>query len=319
MSDTAGVTGPCLPTAVRLLLAGLLGAAALVHVALAPEHYTEQPVFGVFFALAGALQFAIAIALGRPRGPSWRLLRLLRLVRATSLSLVAVLVATRLATPPLAPGNGAEPATLLGVLIGGVALASVVAVLGLPGVTASSGRFATAGWSVAIATTFAVFFALASGAVIYSPERWPSDIAVPSAVLRDTGYLSLRTPRLNVVLTDHLALTAPVMTFLALGLAAVLLGVNTAIARMAARSGAHDGRPVLAAAPAFLAAPACCGAPLLAFLGTGALAALSYYTPVLLFAIALSLHGTVMLRGLRLAGTPRPPLLAGPVGHGGAL
>jgi len=317
VSDTAGVAGPCLPTAVRLLLAGLLGAAALVHVALAPEHYTDQPAFGVSFALAGALQFALAIALARHRGPSWRLLRL---VRATSLSLVAVFVATRLATPPLAPGHGAEPATLLGVLTGGVELASVVAVLGLPGVTASSGRLATTGWSVAIATTFAVFFAVASGAVVYGPERWPSDIAVPSAALRDTGYLSLRTPRLNVVLTDHLALTAPVMTFLALGLAAVLLGVNTAIVRTAVRSGAHDGRPALAATPAFLAAPACCGAPLLAFLGTGALAALSYYTPVLLFAvaIALSLHGTVMLRGLRLAGTPRPPLLAGPVGHCGA-
>lgn len=299
-SPPAAVTGPPLPRPSRLLLAVLLGAAALVHLALAPEHYVEQPAFGAFFAVAGAVQLALALRLARHTDLSWRLLAG---VRVTSLSLVAVFIATRLATPPLAPGHGAEPATLLGILTGGIELASVVAVLGLPAATRGTGRAATALWSVTIAVVFAVFFAVASGAVIYSADGWPADVVVPSAALRDTAYLSLRTSRLNVVLTGHLAVTAPVMTFLALGLAAAFLGTNTAIARTAARAGTHDGRPALAAAPAFLAAPACCGVPLLAFLGTGALAALSYYTPVLLFgvAMALSLHGTIMLRGLRLA------------------
>ncbi len=209
-STPAAVAGPVLPRASRLLLAVLLAAAALVHLALAPEHYAEQPVFGAFFAVAGVGQLVLAAQLARPAGLSWRLLGL---VRTTSLSLVAVFIATRLVTPPLA-----------------------------------------------------------------------------------------------LVLTEHLALSAPVMTVLALALAATFLGANTAIARTAARAGTHEGRPALAAAPAFLAAPACCGAPLLAFLGTGAVAALSYYTPVLLFAVAmsLSLHGSVMLRGLRLARARRP-------------
>jgi len=308
-STPAAVAGPVLPRASRLLLAVLLAAAALVHLALAPEHYAEQPVFGAFFAVAGVGQLALAVRLARPAGLSWRLLGL---VRMTSLSLVAVFIATRLVTPPLAPGQGAEPATLLGILTGGVELASVVAVLGLPAVAGRAAPVITALWSAVVAGVFVLFFAVASGAVIYSPEPWPADVVVPSANLRDTGYLSLRTPQLSLVLTEHLALSAPV-TVLALALAAAFLGANTAIARTAARAGTHEGRPALAAAPAFLAAPACCGAPLLAFLGTGAVAALSYYTPVLLFAVAmsLSLHGSVMLRGLRLARARRPaPLVS---------
>jgi hypothetical protein len=291
---------PGLSWRLRLLLGGLLGTAAVIHLALTPEHYRETPLFGVFFAVAGVLQLGLAGRLLLSAQASWRVLHLLRL---TSLVLLGTYIATRLVTPPLAPHAGAEPVDVLGVLAGGVELASVVAVLALPARAARTSTAAKAGWAVLVATAYAAFFAVASGAVVYNRLGWPSDVAVPSVSLRETEYLSLLTPRVNVVPTDHVALSAPLLTLVMLGLSAVLLGANTALARAVAERLRDDRRPALAAVPAFLAAPVCCGAPLLAFFGTGALALLAVYTPVLLAVVALvlALHGSAMLRALRLA------------------
>lgn len=284
----------------RLLLGVLLGIAALVHLALAPEHYRQQPAFGAFFGVTGAVQLFLAVRLLTRPEASWRLLHLLRL---TSLLLLATYVATRLGTPPLAPEAGAEPADVLGVLTAGVELASVVAVLALP---ARGGRTAATSkllWAAVVAVAYVALFAVASGAVVYNQEGWPPDVAVPSLTLRDAGYLSLLTPRVNLVPTEHLAVSVPLLTAVTLALSAVLLGANTALARTAAERLAGRRRPALAAVPAFLAAPVCCGAPLLAFFGTSALALFAVYTPVLLavVALALAVHGSVMLRALRLA------------------
>lgn len=283
-----------------MLLGALLGTAAVVHLALAPAHYRETPVFGAFFAVAGAVQFALAMRLLRGGGAPWRVLALLRL---TSLVLLGTYLATRLVTPPLAPHPGAEPVDVLGVLAAGVELASVVAVLALPARAGRTSARSKALWAAVVGVVFVAFFAIASGAVVYNHAGWPADVPVPSVSLRDAEYLSLLTPRVSLVPTENLALSAPLLTWLMLGLTAVLLGVNTALARAVAERLRSGRRPGLAAAPAFVAAPVCCGAPLLAFLGTGAVALLAVYTPVLLAAVALvlALHGSAMLRALRLA------------------
>jgi hypothetical protein len=286
-------------TSLRLLLGSLLATAALVHLALTPEHYRETPVFGAFFAVVGTVQLGLAVRLLLRRDASWRVLHLLRL---TSLVLLGTYIATRLVTPPLAPHDGAEPVDVLGVLTGGVELASVVAVLALPARAGGTSARSKALWAAVVATVYVVFFAVASGAVVYNRLGWPSDVAVPSVTVRDAEYLSLLTPRVNLVPTEQLAVSAPLLTLVMLGLSAVLLGANTALARTVAERLRGDRRPALAALPAFLTAPVCCGAPLLAFFGASALALLAIYTPVLLAVVALVLaaHGSAMLRALRL-------------------
>ena len=292
-------------TPLRLLLGGLLGTAAVVHLALAPAHYRETPVFGAFFAVAGVVQLALAVRLLRRRDASWRVLALLRV---TSLVLLGTYIATRVVTPPLAPHPGAEPVDVLGVLTAGVELASVVAVLALPARASRTSARSTALWAAVVASVYVAFFAVASGAVVYNQAGWPADVAVPSIALRDAEYLSLLTPRVSLVPTEQLAVSAPLLTLLMLGLTAVLLGLNTALARTIGERLRSGRRPGLAAVPAFVAAPVCCGAPLLAFLGTGAVALLAVYTPVLLAAVALvlALHGSAMLRALRLANAATP-------------
>lgn len=217
-------------------------------------------------------------------------------------------IATRLVTPPLAPNPGAEQVDVLGVLAAGVELASIVAVLALPARAGRTSARSTALWAAFVATVYVAFFAVASGAVVYNHDGWPTDVAMPSVTLRDAGYLSLLTPRVNIVASEQLAVSAPLLTVLMLGLTAVLLGLNTALARTVAERLRSGRRPGLAAVPAFVAAPVCCGAPLLAFLGTGAVALLAVYTPVLLgvVALVLALHGSAMLRALRLANAATP-------------
>lgn len=290
------VTAP-LSRPARLLLGVLLAIAALVHLALAPEHYRDQPVSGAFFGLAGAVQLLLATRLLTRPAASWRLLHLLRL---TSLLLLATYIATRLVTPPLAPQAGAEPVDVLGVLAGGVELAAVVAVLALPARGGRTSATSKTLWASVVALAYTAFFAVASGAVVYNRDGWPPDVVVPSVTLRDAGYWSLLTPRVNLVPTEHLAVSVPVLTAVTLVLSAVLLGTNTALARTVAERLAGRRRPALAAVPAFLAAPVCCGAPLLAFFGTSALALFAVYTPVLLAAVALALalHGSTMIKAL---------------------
>lgn len=296
--------GAPLSTAVRLVLGGLLGTAALVHLALAPGHYRQAAVFGAFFAVAGAVQLGLAVHLLRSVRTSWQVLHLLRL---TSLVLLATYVATRLVTPPLAPDAGAEPVDVLGVLAAGVELASIVGVLALPARVERTNVAVKGMWAAVVATAYLAFFAVASGAVVYNVAGWPDDVVVPSASLRDTEYLSLLTPRVNLVATEQLAVSAPLLTLLTLGLSAVLLGTNTALARAVAERLRGQRRPALAAIPAFLAAPVCCGAPLLAFFGASAVALFAVYTPVLLAVVALVLavHGSAMLRALRIGDEPQ--------------
>lgn len=297
--------GTALSTPLRLLLGALLGTAAVVHLALAPGHYRETPVFGAFFGVAGAVQLALAVRLIQRRDASPRVLVLLRL---TSLLLVGTYIATRLVTPPLSPDPGAEPVDVLGVLTAGVELASVVAALALPARVGRTSAPSKALWAAVVGGVYVVFFAVASGAVVYNSAGWPADVVVPSISLRDAGYLSLLTPRVNLVATEELALSAPLLTLVMLGLTAVLLGLNTALARTVNERLRGRRRPGLAALPAFVAAPVCCGAPLLAFLGTGAVALLAVYTPVLLgvVALVLALHGSAMLRALRLEDAATP-------------
>jgi hypothetical protein len=293
------------PRLVRVVLAALLGVAGLIHLVLTPEHAAEQPVFGVFFASAAAMQIALAVTLGVTANPSPRLLRV-----GIVLGLVLVLIwsVTRIVAPPLAPeGHGAETVTGWGVVASGVELGSVI---GLLMVAARSGwatrRSGALAWAAAAGIGYFLVFALSSSMVVYNADGWPSDVgSAPGVTIRDATYLTLTTPRLNVVLTDHVALTAPLLTYVFLGLSTLLLASNVAIGLLAS-STARSKRAApgaLLVAPALLAGPVCCAAPLLAFLGTTALGAVAVYSPVLLAAVSLllALQGSAMLRQRRLA------------------
>ncbi len=243
--------------------------------------------------------------LGLTSHPSTRLLRAGVVV---GLGLVLIWSLTRVIAPPLAPGgHGAESVTGWGVVASGVELGSVLALLLVAARSEwAIGRVRAVAWAGATGAGYLVVFALSSSMVVYSGEGWPPDVEAPPAVtLRDTGYLTLTTPRLNVVLTDHIALTAPLLTYVFLLLSAVLLTCNVAIGLTApatARS-TRGGRGAFVIAPALLAGPVCCGAPLLAFLGTTALGAAAVFSPVLLAAVTLLLavQGSAMLRQRRLA------------------
>jgi ethanolamine transporter EutH len=135
----------------------MLAAAALVHLALAPEHFAQWWLLGVLFGAAAALQLALAIALVRRPGRTpiaWAC--------ALNVGIVAVWLLSRTAGTPFGPDSGArEPIGWLDMLTTLDELI-VVALLSIEvGWTAwqSTGRLATgcriAGTGVALVLTLA--------------------------------------------------------------------------------------------------------------------------------------------------------------------
>jgi hypothetical protein len=116
-----------------------------------------------------------------------------------------------------------------------------------------------------------------------------------------TGDFSITIPGIAILLDrGRVYVTLPWSTGIFLPIASPLvaaqvylaLGVTACAPRLAARR-----RGTLSLIPALFAAPVCCGAPLLSFLGTSAVVSLSRYTPLLLIATSLLLAaGTWRLR-----------------------
>lgn len=85
-------------TAARGVLAAAAVGAALIHLAVAPEHLTEFPLLGLGFVLSAAAQLLWALAVLRRDSP-----RLLRIGAAGSLLFVGVYVVSRTIGLPLGP------------------------------------------------------------------------------------------------------------------------------------------------------------------------------------------------------------------------
>ncbi len=111
------IFGRCAPSV-------LLATAGIIHLALVPTHYGHAPAHGILFAMAGAVQVALAVAfLSRPT----------RLAAHTasvvSASLVVLWLVTRFASAPF--GHGSEEFDSIGLACQSVELTTIVAVLGL--------------------------------------------------------------------------------------------------------------------------------------------------------------------------------------------
>jgi hypothetical protein len=108
-----------------------------------------------------------------------------------------------------------------------------------------------------------------------------------------TGDFSVTVPALAVYVAGGRAfVTLPWLTGVFLPIASVLIAAQIylalGLARCAPRLGARR-RGVVSLIPAVFAAPVCCGAPLLSFLGTSATISLSEATPLLLIATVVLL------------------------------
>lgn len=91
---------------VPLVIASTAAAgSALVHFAVAPDHFAEWWGFGLFFVLCAEVQLGWALLLGRTRNE-----RMLTVGLAGSLSLVAVWVLSRTAGLPFGPEAGVPEA-----------------------------------------------------------------------------------------------------------------------------------------------------------------------------------------------------------------
>lgn len=290
----------------RVTLGALVGAAGLVHAVLIPEHFAERFTYGVFFVGAAAFQLVVAaLLMGRRQPPP----ALYRAARWGSLGLVALWIVTRAVAPPGAAVP--EEVSLAGVLATGLELA---ALLGLAVVVPPQPRprrrtGIAAGWGAFAGTAFALLFALASSTLVVQEEPLPPTVGVPSVAVygRTLGPLS---PWVQVVLSRHVYLHGSVMTLAFLVIAAVLVGTAVALAVDLARA-APECSPHratwLSLAPAFVAVPSCCGAPLVGFLGVGVIAPLLSATPWILAATTamLAVHVTVLAHR-RAAGGHRP-------------
>ena len=117
-----------------LAAAFMLAAAALVHLAVAPEHFAEWWPLGVLFAIAAALQSGLAVALvQRPRRA------LVRWICAVDLAIAGVWLASRTVGLPFSPDAGeAEPAAWLDLLTTFDELVLVLALAIQAGWTASA-------------------------------------------------------------------------------------------------------------------------------------------------------------------------------------
>jgi hypothetical protein len=157
-----------------------------------------------------------------------------------------------------------------------------------------------------------LIYLLASGSAGSEPPL-PGFVLLHTDTL--TGQFSITVPAIVVYLDRGRAyVTLPWSTGIFLPIASALIAAQIYLAlsitacapRLTARR-----RGALSLVPALFAAPVCCGAPLLSFLGTGAVLALGRITPVLLIVTCLLLAtGTWKLqsqrRTLTRAGAPKP-------------
>lgn len=292
MQNAPSLTASRLPTAPPMAFAGrrlvdrviaaALALAGGIHAVLIPDHFAESLLFGAVFVAIAAMQLWLAVALVRAPGP-----RTYRAALLLSVALVAVWAGTRFVTPPT--GAGPEEVDAWGVVAAGLELGAAFLLATTVPATTRRPR-SRALWAAAGALGFSIVYLLASGSA-------GSGSAEPGAPLVETytlyGDFSLLVPGLVVLLDGGrvfltLAWSTAVFLPITAGLLAaqIFMALDTSAcdARLRARR-----RGVIAVTPALFAAPVCCGAPLLAFLGTGALLTLTAITPVLLIATSLLL------------------------------
>jgi hypothetical protein len=263
---------------------------------LTPEHFAEHVLYGVFFLVAAVAQLLLAALLVLRPGV-W----VFRVGVLSSLGLIATWLTTRALAPPFS--TGPEPVTFAGVTASSVELAALVLLaVGLPvGADRLAGRPRIAWrWALLAGPAFVLLFLFATGALARLPTDLSEAFAVPSLSVDADGGWTFQSPRLTAVLTDHILLSvgwAVAVFVLVSGLLVALnAGVIVGLARCSAACRPQTGG-VLAAAPAFVAAPACCGAgvPVGFALGSGTYAPLVSATPWLLLATTALLAGNLVL------------------------
>lgn len=285
-------------------MALLLAVAAAIHLVLTPEHFREHVAYGLFFLGASVVQLALAFALILRPSPL-----VFRAGILSSLVLIATWLATRAIAPPFS--DAAEEVTLMGVLAKALELAALLLLaMGLPaGGGKSSARPARLNWTWGVVggALFVLLFLFATGSLAVVDPDLGAERDLPWAEVTTYG-VSLQSPWLTVAPTHHLLLgvSVPVAAFLVL--AAALVAANTALVVALARSGSAR-RPqtggVLAVAPAFAAAPTCCGAglPIGFAFGGGTAGTIVAATPWVLLGtiVLLALNVVLLLRRRRAA------------------
>lgn len=263
----------------RWVAAGLVGVAGLVHAAPVEEHFGEGRLFGWAFVAMALLQVVIAgVLLARP-GPSAD--------HAARVSLVALVALYLLARVVPVPGDTEpEDATVLGALTVGVEVAALVALAWLPRVRTPRLRPAAIGSLAGVGTCLALLL------VTSSLRYVPADLSVeyqgsaPVLLWRSDG-LSVDSPRLTLYVTNHLVLFGSLLTLTLLAALATEVGLGAARSRAAVLAGCPQRRHWFWA-PAFLAAPVCCGAPLFGIVGPAIFATLLQWGWVPLAAAVLA-------------------------------
>lgn len=283
--------------------AALLVVAAGIHLLLSPEHFEEHVLFGLFFLGAAAVQVALAGALLLRPAP-WAF----RVGVLSSGALIATWLVTRAIAPPFA--DAPEPVTFAGVLAGAVELSTLLLLavaLPLGGGSLREPRFSVR-WAAAAGPAFVLLFLVATGALARVETDLSERVAVPSLLLDTYGGWSFQRPWVTAVLSDHLLFGTSWAVAVFLVVAAILVSLNAGLIVGLARCGAAC-RPqsggVVAAAPAFVAAPTCCGAglPVGFALGGGTIVPVVSATPWLLLGTAclLSANLVVLRRRWRVA------------------
>lgn len=265
----APTNGTCPPIArPRYLVAGLLATTAVIHAALTPEHFREGWRFGTAFLVMALLQGLLAIALVLRPGA-----RVDDLARRSTVALVALYLFARVVPVPgqLRP----EDATVIGGLTVALEVAALVALTRLPRRRAPRLGPVPAGVLAALATTIAVL--LTTGALRYLPgvdlSREYTGTA-PVLIWQDDGKgLSPDSPLVTVYLTKHVVVIGSLFVLAFTGLLALEVGIGVAWSRRMVRAGRTERRHWFWM-PALLAAPVCCGAPLLGIVGPAAFAIL---------------------------------------------
>lgn len=248
----------------RYLIAGLLATASVIHAALTPEHFGEGWRFGSAFLVMTILQAALAVALLARPGPAVD-----DMARRSTVLLVALYVLARVVPVPgeLNPEN----ATLIGGFAVAIEVAALVALARLPRRRAPRLGPVPVGIFAALGTAIGVL--LATGSLRYLPGV---DLSVeysgsaPALIWRDFGKgLTVDSPSVTVYLTNHLVVFGPLFILLLTALLALEVGIGAARSRRMVQAGMSERRHWFWM-PALIAAPVCCGAPLLGIVGPAA-------------------------------------------------
>lgn len=300
--DGAPDTWPPARPARRYLAAALLAAAGIVHGVLTPEHFGEGVLYGVAFVTMAAIQLVLAAALVLRPGPTVE-----DLGRHSTILLVALYLLARAVPVPgeLEP----EDASLIGGLTVGVEVAALVVLARLPRCRVPRLGPVPIGLLAASGTVAAVL--LTTGSLRYLPGvdlNQELTGSAPQLVWRRyADGFTTGSPWVAFYLTNHLVVFGSLFTLWLTALLGVEVGIGASRSRRALLSGQREARRWFWM-PAFLAAPVCCGAPLLGVVGASAFAFLLRYGWVPLALAVLLGSVSLALGARRHQPAPSPPV-----------